>query len=305
MADNNPKVNKPARVTSAYPEDLLRNAMFKNISPPAETLASYPFHFAQVTEVDETNGRIKARIPLIDRDITDDNDLPWCLPTSNRFIELPEVNSVVILGTFNTLNTNIIRFWFAAINEKATKDLFDATRLVEEFDKNKEVWDNLSNVSNITYGWLPGQQGRGYTDAKIKKINYKVGIRGKGKNYLLFDKDITTLVQNKGASNESKLELTDKAALNAKNIDLLSTSSKKEHRPVFADPLFSHLDKINTMLKTIMTILSTTPGYYYGVLPCTPNAMSSQLTGQYAQLTVGLNQLKQPDGGKSKYIKIN
>lgn len=306
MSVDNPKTNQPARVSSAYPDDLLRNALYKNVPPPVQTTRDYPFQFAQVTEVDETTGRIKARIPFIDRDIADDSKLPWCNPTSNRFIELPEVNSVVIVGMWNVAYPAAARFWFAAINEKSTKDLFDAERLVEEYDGNKEIWDNLANMNGTTFGFLPGQQGRGYTTAKSKKINYKVGIRGKGKNYLLFEKDSTTLVQNLGVRNkESKLTLTDKAALTAPNIDLLSTSSTKEQRPVFADPLFAHLEKIHTMLQTVMTILTTTPAYLYGVIPCTMNPDATQLTQQFASININYQKLKQPDQGKSKFIKIN
>ena len=108
--------------------------------------------------------------------------------------------------------------------------------------------------------------------------------------------------QNIGEDNESKLVLAEKATLAAKNIDILSTSSNKTQRPVFADPLFQLMQKQINLLQSIITILSTSPATFNSI-PCTANPDAGTLVSSLASLKIRFEKLK--TDGKSSFIKIN
>lgn len=289
------------RTTRAFPEDKLRTHLNRLMTSDPASSVGWPFQFVQVIETEEK--RIKVRIPLLD-DVLEDDELPWCVPITDRLYDIPDVNTAGVIGIWNPKEPSV-RFWLGSIPEFAAKDLFDGDSINEDFSKNKEVWNNISDTLNKTFGQFPGDKGRDLYKAKAKKINYKVGLRGKGKNYLLFEKDKTTLIQNKGLKTESKLVLTDKAELLAQNLDLLSTLSRQTQRPVFANPLFNFMQQQLILLQLIVTVLTTTPAFIYGVIPCTPSPTAMPLVGQMAQLMTKFGQLRVPGNGSSQYIKIN
>lgn len=286
------------RTTRAFPDDLLRTHLAKLMS--SHPTAALPFQFGQVIQTDEATNRLKVRIPLID-DILDDDELPWCLSTHNRQIDLPEINSAVLISIWDYRNP-IVRFWFTAISNAEIKDLFADTSLDKELDDNEKIWKNITKLTEATFGHFPGDKGRDFIKKKSSQTNYKVGLRGKGKNALLFEKDITTLIQNKGTKDESKITLSDKIEILSKNINILSTNSSDRQKPVFADPLFNFMQMQLTLLQTIITILSTSPALAFGV-PCAPSPVSGVLVGMFSNLNTQFAQLKQ--NGKSKYIQIN
>lgn len=288
------------RTQRAEPGDKLRTHLAKLINTDPLASVGLPFQFAQVVEVDDKTSRLKVRVPLLD-DILEDKELPWCLPMHNRQVDTAEVNSVVIIGIWDPKNP-IVRFWFTSVTDKALKDVFDADSLAEELDDTKKVWDNISELTEKVFNHFPGDKGRDYIKAKKKKVNYIVGLRGKGKNALVFDKSKTTLIQNKGKLNESKLVLSEKVELLAKNLDLLSTDSPLRHKPVFADPLFTFMQLELTLLSQIVTVLSTVPALFLGI-PCIISPAAAPLAPSMSALMSSFATLKEL--GKSTHIRIN
>jgi len=221
-----------------------------------------------------------------------------------RFVDTPDLNSVVILGIWNPKQPTV-RFYFGTIvNLVSRHDIFEKENIEEDYVG--DIWKNVINSTDKSFGHFPGEKGRPLIPSKGKKINFRMGIRGKGKNFLLFEEKKTTLVQNSKENNESKLVLDDKASLTAQNIDILSTNNKGvTQRPVFANPLFSFMQQQLTLTALIVTVLTTIPSMMYGVIPNTPNPAAMPLAGQMSQLLAKFTQLRVPGNGSSKYININ
>jgi hypothetical protein len=259
-------------------------------------------------------GRIKVRIPLIDDviyqaedgrkgdDTTKDNSLPWCIPANTRFINTPEVNSIVLVGLFNSDKKYNGRVWFTAIEELSSTDLFDPARLTRE----NGTWEDAENNIETSYDATPGLRNRAAWADRSTVTNYKVGLRGKNKNKLLFDQSMTTLIQNEGEREEAKLELAQHSLLTAQYINLLSNLSDNKYSAVFAEPLFSHLEKIHSLIENILTILMSSPGML-GQIPVTANpSFASQSQLKLQQLKSDFRTKLNPENkGKSKYIKLN
>lgn len=287
------------RTLSSNPEDKLRTRIAKLIGTNHLTSIGLPFQFGQVTEVD-TRDRIKVRVPLLDDEL-DDEELPWCLPMNNRQTGSPEVNSAAIIGIWDPKHP-YVRFWFTAVTDDSLSDLLSSSSLKEELDDPEKIWSNIQKLTEMVFGHFPDGKKRAYIKSKSKKINYKLGIRGKSKNTLFFEESKTTLVQNLAQGDESKLVLSDKAELLAKNLDLLSTNSINTERPVFADPLFLFMSQQLALLQTIVQVLTSVPALFLGI-PCVKSPASDPLEGMMSSLQTSFSQLKIT--GKSKYIKIN
>lgn len=306
---------KPNRLKAARPEDKARTFFLDGLSAGIKT-GNFPFYFGQVmvaTDPDNA-GRIKVRIPLIDDviyqaengtkgdDSAKDNNLPWCIPANTRFINTPEVNSIVLVGLFNSDKKYNGRVWFTAIEELSSTDIFDPARLTRE----NGTWEDAENNIETSYDATPGLRNRAAWADRSSVVNYKVGLRGKNKNKLLFDQSMTTLVQNEDEREEAKLELAKNSLLTAQYINILSNLSDNKYSAVFAEPLFSHIEKIHSLIENILTILMSSPGML-GQIPVTANpSFASQSQIKLQQLKSDFRTKLNPENkGKSKYIKIN
>lgn len=321
---------KPNRLTSARPQDKVRTYLLDSMKGGVKS-GNFPFYFAQVMVATdpENAGRIKVRIPLIDDiyykgddgkksdDSSADRDLPWCIPASNRLFHVPEVNSIVLVGLFNNQKSYNGRVWFSAIEGFSSLDIFSPERLSRE----NSDWENAEDNIETFYDATPGLRNRAGWTARQSTINYPVGIRGKSKNKLLLDQNKTTLIQNEGENDESKLELAATSLLMAQFIKILSSKSDQKFEPVFARPLFDHLVKIQNLLTTLLTTLSVSPGMITSalvaatlvpipplppsIIPILPNPAIASLLSTMTTLQTDLANLMLPGEGSSKFIKIN
>jgi hypothetical protein len=202
---------KKSRLSAANPRNKIRSFLIDSMSSGTD-LSNFPFFLGQVMNSDdpENGNRLQIRIPIID-DIfyTDENgkkvddskydsDLPWCMPPNNRFINTPENNSVVLVALFNRNTPYNGRVWITAFEELSNLNVFDVDKLVRD----SVDWDNAENVIETAYDNSPGLRGRETWKARNSTINYQVGIKGKDKNKLLFDKEKTILIQNEETQNE-------------------------------------------------------------------------------------------------------
>ena len=144
---------------------------------------------------------------------------------------------------------------------------------------------------------------------KIKKtIKYDIGIKGKGNNKIILNKNSTSIYQNEGLKTQSLLELTDNIVLHAaKNINIVSDEGTKNlYHPVFDQPLYKYLNEINSVLKAIITTLgtsstiSTNPSQ-----PSLPSPSSLSLINNLTDLILKYNDFITPANGASNKISIN
>jgi len=317
MIENNSRV--ASSNSKSFLETKLTDLILKeNIN------SNQSFYFGDVIDsVDDENGnRLRVRIPILDdvfyyddqgnmQEKIGDDLLPWCVPFDSRFIHTPENGSVVLVVLFNPDTPFLGRMWFAPFSGNSqNNEIFNVERLKEEV-VNKRAWELAEKNSGVRYNFSPTNSNRKEVDTKKKKINYKIGIRGKSKNKLLFDEKSTTLVQNENDSNESKIVLDEKAKITSKEIDILSTNSKKKENPVFAKPMFQYETKLLTIIQAILTTLSSVPALSTGPAclvpssPLTPNPAFNTILSQVIQLKSELEKLKLPGNGSSKYITIN
>jgi len=304
---------KKSRLTAANPRNKIRSFLIDSMSSGTD-LSNFPFFLGQVMNSDdpENGNRLQIRIPIID-DIfyTDENgkkaddskydsDLPWCMPSNNRFVNTPENNSVVLVALFNRNTPYNGRVWITAFEELSNLNVFDVDRLIRDsFD-----WDNAENVIETAYDNSPGLRNREAWKERSYKINYQVGIKGKDKNKLLFDKEKTILIQNEGTQNESKIELTSDIDMKAKKFSFLSSQSNEKFSPPFAEPLYDHIKKIQNSLNQIVNTLLLSPGTV-AQAPVIANPNFSTIKTSLLQLDLELEQLKLAGQGKSAFTKIN
>jgi len=303
---------KPNRLTSSNPQDKLRTFLVDSLTSGQSTY-NFPFFLGQVVNSkDPLNAnRIQVRIPLIDDvfylneengliedDSLKDKELPWCISSNNRFINTPENNSIVLVALFNRDNPFSGRVWLTAFEELSNQSLFSKLGK-ESFD-----WNNAEDTIETAYDSTPGLRNKEGWKERSYDVNYKVGIRGKNKNKLLFDKDVTVLVQNEGLNNESKIELGDSMKLKSKSFEILSSLSNENFSPVFAEPLFNHLDRLESCINQILVTLISSPGVAAGT-PVVANPVFGSIKTNLIQIKQDLAQLKLAGKGKSRYIKIN
>jgi len=304
---------KKSRLANNDAANKLRTYLADSMSAGVEA-GNFPFFLGQVMNSNDPQNanRLQIRIPLIDDvfylneegikidDSSLDSELPWCMPSNNHFINTPENNSIVLVALFNKKTPYNGRVWFTAFEELSNKSIFDVIKLAKEsFD-----WDNAESVIETAYDSSPGLRNREVWKNRNFSINYPVGIKGKDKNKLLLDKGKTTLIQNEGTNQESKLELTENVNIKGKNINLLSTQSNESFSPVFAEPLYEHLENLENLIEQIIKALVISPGNANGTPVIANPSFSINLT-RLQQLKVKLQQLKSPGQGKSGFMKIN
>ncbi len=283
------------------------------------------FYLGQVIDSSDTEktNRLRVRIPIIDdifyrddkgnlNDTLGHDKLPWCIPSNNRFIDTPENGSLVLVGLFDPENPYLGRVWFSEVGFPTKNKIFDANEL-KQTETDLKAWENSEKLTGVKYNFSPTNKNRTRIKSKTNSTNYEVGVKGKDKNLLLFEKSKTTLVQNLGDKKETKIELTDKASITSKNIEILSTNTLfRKENPVFAKPLFLYETKLLVILQAMATLLSTVPALTTGIplvfipgTPLLPNPAFAGIVSQLASLQADLERLKVPGQGFSKYIDIN
>jgi hypothetical protein len=294
------------RITGSNTEEALRTKIGSTVT--TESLSSRVFFFAQViNNVDPNNlNRIQVRIPVIDNDYyvgrtkdAGDKELPWVAPFSNRFLDVPEVNAIIMVAVFDAKVPHFGRMYFDSFSDFTTSEYFE--KLTPE-EKLKSNWALVEDIFGINILGKPKN-----TDEFNAKdnINYKVGIRGKGKNRVLLDKDSLNVVQNyNDKDNETSMTFTQNVDIDA--ADEIYVTSKKSnsdlYHPVFDDPLWDYLSANAQLLQKIVTVLTTIPA----ISPagnCIPGPSAGQLTAELQKLSNQFEQLKKI--GSSKKISIN
>lgn len=293
------------RITGSNYEDSLR-AQIVNETVSRESLHSRFFYFGQViSNSDPKNlNRIKVRIPVIDdvfyvEKTKDDGDtsLPFCLPISHRFVEIPEVNSIIIVSIFDTKTPYYGRIYFDTITDLSDVDIFDRTSPETTSLSN---WDNLEKSLNVKVNAKPPDNSFNSKE----NINYKTGIRGKGKNKFVLDKESSYWYQNFGdPQNESSITQSKNIDINSSDlIKILSKKGSNTYHPIFDQPLYDYLSSINSLLQKIVVLLNTIPARAPDG-PCMPSKSASQLITQLQKLSTDFKRFK--DIGHSKKISIN
>ena len=291
------------RITGSQIQEVVRTKLI-NLTTTRESVSKRIFYFGQViSNSDEKNlNRIKVRIPVID-DIfyvnktneEGDKSLPFCVPFSSRFLDVPETNSIVLVAAFDPSIPYLGRMYFDSYSEFSASDIYNRMLPEEVLLSN---WGLIEDIHEIII------QGKPITTTESKgEVNYKVGIRGKGNNKLLLDKDFVELTQNVGEET-TRIKLSKNIELNAYEfIDILSTKSDSNiYGPVFDQPLFVYISELNSLIKELVKVLTTTPAISPAG-PCTPSPQARALTKKLKTLAKQFEQFV--DEGSSKKIRIN
>lgn len=294
------------RITGSNYEDSLK-AKIVNTTIYDQSLHSRIFHFGQViNNIDPQNlNRIKIRVPIID-DVfyvsksKDEGDvaLPWALPTSHRFIEIPEVNSIIIVAIIDPKTPYYGRVYFNAITDFSTQDIF--TRTTPEINSLSN-WTNVEKAFKVTLNSKP-QNPTSYN--ATANIDYRQGIRGKGNNKFELLQTSSMWAQNEGTDDYSYVELSNNIDIQSSNeINILSSEGYSTHyNPVFHTPLYNYLGSNFQMLQKIVTLLTTIPALSPSG-QCMPAPNANQLISSLQSLGKDLQTLKQ--NGNSIKISIN
>jgi len=295
------------RITGSNYEESLK-AKLVNRAIERESLFDRIFYFGQViSNSDPKNlNRIKIRIPEIDDALyvnktKDEGDasLPHALPFSHRFVEIPEVNSIVVVAVFDPKVPYYGRMYFDTVTELSDKDVFD--RLTPE-SASLSDFTNIEKAFNVKLNSKPKTDGEFNAAANV---DYEMGIRGKGDNKFVLDKDFTYWSQNEGSdSKRSFIKLNEDPVFTAANtMQLISTKgSSTKYNPVFHTPLHDYLASINKVLQKIVMVLNTVPAIS-PVGPCTSGPMASQLLSSLQTLATDFSKFKST--GHSKKLIIN
>lgn len=425
------------RITGSDTDEAVKTKIL-NATIPNTSLNTRVFNFAQVIDNNdpENLNRIKCRIPVID-DVfylegtqeEGNAKLPWSISFSNRFLETPEVNSIVLTAVFDAKVPFLGRVYFDVFSDFFSQDFFEKltpeSKLLSNWDLVEDIFgvnilgrprdvseysnklsqnesanntqvpqdivtatvqstiDNadaqkvaaakakVDNLSNLIKGFegkintvfkgvkekfkflqkklqrkkqkkggliknkitdeigiiknkIPAiplssptisQLQEGNATAAAQKNNgqspnattkYKVGLRGKGNNRIVLDKDFVEIIQNyKDSENESSITLsTNLEALIADEIYLISNKGKNDiYAPVFDDPLFEYLSAQNKLLKKIVLLLNGSPAISPSGGPCMPGKNAHSLIGELQSLSKSFSKLKK-DGSSDK-IFIN
>lgn len=295
------------RITGSNSEESIKKNMVSS-TMDNKSLNSRVFYFAQVISNKDSDNlnRIKVRIPVIDDDYyvgkskeEGDENLPWCIPNSNRFLNVPEVNSILMVAVFDTKVPHFGRMYFDSFSDFTSSEYFDKLTPEEKLLSN---WALIEDVFGINIKGKPKTEGE-YNGKD--NINYKVGIRGKGKNRILLDKESIEIIQNKEDNKkESKIVISENIEIDSSDIiNIISKKGKKKkYHPVFDEPCFDYEQSILKMFQKIILLLSTTPAISPAG-PCTSSPMISQVTQEYSSLVQAYQKFKK-DGSSGK-ISIN
>jgi hypothetical protein len=294
------------RITGSNYEDSLKSKLV-NQTVYHESFHSRIFHFGQViNNVDPQNlSRIKIRIPIIDdvfyvNNSKEDGDiaLPWSLPISHRFIDIPEVNSIIIVSILDPNTPYYGRVYFDCVTELSTDDIFSRTT---PEDNSLSDWTNVEKAFKISLNSKPLNENAYNATANI---DYRVGIRGKGNNKFELLQTSSTWSQNEGTDSLSYITLTNNIDIQAaNNINILSTAGYQTHyNPVFHTPLYNYLRSNFQMLQKIVILLTTYPALSPDG-PCMPAPNASQLINALSSLATDYETLKKT--GNSTQIFIN
>ena len=295
------------RITGSNSEESIKKNMVSS-TMDNKSLNSRVFYFAQVISNKDSDNlnRIKVRIPVIDDDYyvgkskeEGDENLPWCIPNSNRFLNVPEVNSILMVAVFDTKVPHFGRMYFDSFSDFTSSEYFDKLTPEEKLLSN---WALIEDVFGINIKGKPKTEGE-YNGKD--NINYKVGIRGKGKNRILLDKESIEIIQNKEDNKkESKIVISENIEIDSSDIiNIISKKGKKKkYHPVFDEPCFDYEQSILKMFQKIILLLSTTPAISPAG-PCTSSPMISQVTQEYSSLVQAYQKFKKD--GSSGEISIN
>lgn len=308
-----PKTN---RITASRAEDNAKSRLLDTIIGDRTASTPRVFHYAQVINSSDPKNanRLQVRIPLIDDGLYTDSNaqlqdgigdslLPWAISSHGREVDTPENDTVVLVALFDPNNPRAGRLWITAVPELSSTDIFDASRLTDELDAN--TWENAEGALGIGFDSSPSLRGRPPFVSQTRQINYKVGLRGKDKNSLLFDQATTTLVQNENDSqNESKIVLTDQMNMNASSFSMIANQSTTKQVPVFAKPLFDYMTQHQSIIDQIIIVLNTMPSLWMGSVPNVPNPQMATVQAQWQSVKAQFANLKQPGIGSSQYITI-
>lgn len=294
------------RIIGSNLEEAIRSKII-NDAVTSESYRSRIFYIGQVVNNKDPKNlnRVKIRIPIIDEqkfvDVSKEegiSKLSWCLPISHRFVEIPENNSIIICAILDPQTPDYGRLYFDTITEDSTDDIFD--RLSPEAISLSN-WKYAEQAFNILIKKKPSSNEY---DAQ-NNVNYEVGLRGKGNNKFLLDKDYGLWIQNaKDKQNESFMLLKDDTYLEAaKNLMITSKEGKKENfHPVFHKPLYEYLASVNQMIQKIVTLLNTKPAISH-TGPCLPSPNATSLISELKSLSGKLKKLT--NEGNSEKIIIN
>jgi hypothetical protein len=294
------------RITGSNYEDSLK-AKIVNDTIYTEGLHTRIFHFGQViNNIDPQNlNRIKIRIPIIDdvfyvNKTKDEGDasLPWSLPISHRFIDIPENNSIIVVGIIDPKTPYYGRLYIDTITELSETDIFNRTT---PESNSLSTWTNVEKAFKINLNNKP--QNPTTYDVK-NNTDYRIGIRGKGKNKFELLQTSSIWTQNEGTSDFSYINLSNNIDIQSSDIiNILSTKGYATHyRPVFDTPLYDYLQSTFLMLEKIITVLTTIPA----ISPtgkCVPGPSAHSLIPSLQSLAKDFIKLKQI--GNSLKIFIN
>ena len=292
------------RITGSNPEDLLSNNLLSKVVDN-ESIVSRVFHFAQVISNKDSNNqnKIKVRIPSLD-DVfyigktkeEGDKLLPVCIPFSSRFLDVPEVNSIVLIAIFDSKVPYLGRMYFDSFTELSELEYF---RRLMPNDTLLSNWDLVEDILNIN---IKSKPKKNELDSN-PNIDYNIGIRGKGNNKILLNKDSISITQNLD-NDLSSIGLTKNIDVNSSDeLNLLSTQgTSQKYHPVFDEELFDYLSEMNNVIKKIIISLNTIPAIS-PVGPCFPSPQLKALKIEVQKLGLSFSKFK--SNGSSKKIKIN
>lgn len=311
------------KLLGGNPKDIYRLGLLKSMLKDDFNNLSV-FHFGEVVKADTTKFRLKVRIPLLDdvyyidsnngnmkqgvEAIAENDNLPWCI-MPKRFVDFPEVGSVVLVALFDPQNPYKGRMFLTELgDDEVSKEVYTAY-LTPMQKLREEGWDNAENLVGVRYNNSPIRDKKKFPRHGQTKPNYKVGILGKGDNNVILDENNVKITQGvNDPSNQSSITVEGKkVSVNSSGeIELLSSEGGAEYNPVFDDPLFEMLTNFYNTMKALHTILKAVP--YSVVTPQGPGTVAPlpQLQGFSGQLQILKSQLDSfKRNGSSKKVKIN
>lgn len=302
------------RIRVSNIEDYLKSRILDSAVDRKEDYTRIFYYGIVINNEDKKNcNRIQVRIPVIDDKFyldkdkskeENDKNLPWCSPMNRNFVATPENNSMVLVALLDPKIPYWGRMYFDAITDLNEKEkMFDPKRLVPE-EKTYNNWENLEKTHNINMKMKPKKENE-YNSKE--KVEYLMGIRGKGKNRVTLEKDKVEIYQNEKETEQSMLKFTKDIKMEAYDImELLSVKGNKTHyHPLFDTPVYNFMQEQNNLMKSIITVLNTVPSLAPNGSPDLPSPEAMQLLQPLTQLYANFAKLRQPGVGASKQIFIN